>query len=478
MSILNKSNLVWLVIAGTVGLAGCVPYRDKPLSAQVQLNRYIARNLESNELQGYVNQVVPLESWPPERWSLSQLTLAAFFYNPALEVSRARWAVSEASVLTASERPNPTLGLVPGVNSTTGSAAGISPWIVGLVMDIPIETAHKRGYRTAQAELLSEAARLEIAQAAWDVRRQVREAILNLYAATQIVQNLHTEWQLNSEKVLFLTRSYEAGEVSGLALAQFRLEEEKSHAAWLKAVRDKSLVLPRLAQAIGIPAESLDGIQFDFGVFENELLFEIPTVEIQRQALLNRADLLAALAGYQATQYALREQIAKQYPNIQIGPGYEFDQSDNKWTLGLSVTLPIFNRNQAGIALAEAVREEAAARFQAVQAEILAKISQAVTQYVAGIETLHSLDSLVSEMAVQKERVKNMVQAGESLDLDRIDKELEYNTLLSAQLEARIQVHRSLSQIEDVMQTASDLPGGAGNIPGLPAAQQGDLPYE
>ena len=478
MSIVNKSNLVWLVIAGTVGLAGCVPYRDKPLSAQVRLDSYITRTLESNELKAYVNRVMPSESWPPERWSLSQLTLAAFFYSPDLEVARARWAVSEASVLTAAERPNPTLGLGPGINSTTGSDAGISPWIVGMVLDIPIETAHKRGYRTAQAELLSEAARLEIAQTAWAVRRQVRQAILDLYAAAQIEQNLHTEWQLNSEKVLFLTRSFKAGEISGLTLAQFRLEEERSHAAWLKAVRDKSLFLPQLAQAIGIPAESLEGIQFDLGVFENDLQFELPTAGIQRQALLNRADLLAALAGYQATQYALQEQIAKQYPNIQIGPGYEFDQSDNKWTLGLSVTLPMFNRNQAGIAVAEAVREEAAAHFQAVQAEILAQISQAMARYSAGIKTLHSLDSLVSEMAVQKERVKKMVQAGESLDLDRIDKELEYNALLSAQLEARIQVQRALSQIEDVMQTASDLPGGAGNIPELPAAQQGDSSYE
>ncbi len=40
-----------------------------------------------------------------------------------------------------------------------------------IALDIPIETAGKRGYRMAEARYLSEAARLNIAQTAWEVRR-------------------------------------------------------------------------------------------------------------------------------------------------------------------------------------------------------------------------------------------------------------------------------------------------------------------
>jgi broad specificity phosphatase PhoE len=30
-------------------------------------------------------------------------------------------------------------------------------------------------------------------------------------------------------------------------------------------------------------------------------------------------------------------EIAKQYPDIHLGPGYQYDQGVNKWTLGFSV---------------------------------------------------------------------------------------------------------------------------------------------
>ena len=58
------------------------------------------------------------------------------------------------------------------------------------------------------------------------------------------------------------------------------------------------------------------------------------------------------LAEYQASQSALQLEIARQYPDVQLGPGYEFDQGDNKWMLGLGVTLPVFNQNQGAIAAA------------------------------------------------------------------------------------------------------------------------------
>jgi outer membrane protein TolC len=85
----------------------------------------------------------------------------------------------------AAEYPNPHLGVTPGFNSTTGYSAPMSPWILGVALDIPIETAGKRGYRIAEARYLSEAARMHIAAVAWQVRSRVREAMLNLYAANE-----------------------------------------------------------------------------------------------------------------------------------------------------------------------------------------------------------------------------------------------------------------------------------------------------
>ena len=84
---------------------------------------------------------------------------------------------------------------------------------------------------------------------------------------------------------------------------------------------------------------------------------------VRRLAALNRSDILGALADYAASQSALQLEIARQFPDMHIGPGYLLDQTDNKWTLGATLTLPVLNQNQGAIAEAKARREEMAARF-------------------------------------------------------------------------------------------------------------------
>ena len=61
-------------------------------------------------------------------------------------------------------------------------------------------------------------------------------------------------------------------------------------------------------------------------------------------------------------------ELARQYPDLHVGTGYTFDQGQNKWALGLSIDLPLLDQNQGPIAEAEAARDEAAARFVAIQA--------------------------------------------------------------------------------------------------------------
>src|SRR5205085_5098035 len=113
---------------------------------------------------------------------------------------------------------------------------------------------------------------------------------------------------------------------------------------------------------------------------------ELTTAEARGKAALSRTDILAALAEYAASQSALQLEIAKQYPDLHIGPGYQLDQTDNKSTLGATLTLPVLNQNQGAIGEAMARREEAAARFMAVQAKVLGEIDRAITGYRAARE--------------------------------------------------------------------------------------------
>src|SRR6185295_7164685 len=99
------------------------------------------------------------------------------------EVARAQWAVSKAAVQTAGGRPNPVLTVTPGVSANPPS--GVSAWLPGGSIDVPIETAGKRSKRIAHAEQASETARFNITSTAWQVRSRLRTALLDWISLQQ-----------------------------------------------------------------------------------------------------------------------------------------------------------------------------------------------------------------------------------------------------------------------------------------------------
>ena len=452
--------LIWLVLLFV--MAGCVTYQDRPLLPEKTLDDFESRCLGTDELETYLDK--NLESGSSSSWDLPKLTLAAFFYNPKLDVARSRLSGAKGQEKAAAEYPNPDLGITPGFNSTTGYSAPVSPWILGVALDIPIETAGKRGYRIAEARYLSESARLQIAQSAWELRHQVREALLNLYAATQKEALLDRRGLLEKDQIELLKQLLDLGEISANELSLARITYEQTRLTWLDENKYKVQARMQLAATIGVPAKALEAIEFCFDVFE-VLPDHIPSVEAQRRAMLNREDLLGAIADYQACQAALQREVARQFPDVRLGPGYEFDQSENKWMLGLSVNLPIFNQNKGAIAVAEARREQAAAEFMAVQARIVGDIEQAVASYRACLKKVQAAELLSKELQATVDRLRKMYEAGEVVMLNVTAAEFELNTNAVNRLDARVEALKTLGQLEDAMHVAPDLPNWSQHIP-------------
>ena len=212
----------WAIILTAFAFTGCVHFRPQPLDAVKRADEFESRRLDDGELRAFLEKHLGREliNWPGQRWDLELFTLAAFYYQPSLDVARAQWAVATAGKATAAERPNPTLSVVPGYNSTTKIP---SPWFVTPSLDIPIETAGKRGYRIAQAQQLSEVARLNIAAVAWQVRSAVRRSLVNLDAALATEALLKEQQAIQTENLRLLELQYQAGAISAFELTQARV---------------------------------------------------------------------------------------------------------------------------------------------------------------------------------------------------------------------------------------------------------------
>jgi outer membrane protein TolC len=86
-----------------------------------------------------------------------------------------------------------------------------------------------------------------------------------------------------------------------------------------------------------------------------------------------------ALANYAVSESDLRLEVARQYPDLELGPGFIWDQGVHRWTLALALPNLLGFRNRAAIAEAEAARAAAGARVAETQESLLAEVSMAVS---------------------------------------------------------------------------------------------------
>jgi outer membrane protein TolC len=187
-------------------------------------------------------------------------------------------------------------------------------------------------------------------------------------------------------------------------------------------------------------------------------------VEIQRNALLNRLDIRRSLAQYAAAEADLQLEISKQYPDLQIGPGYTYEERNNFFVIGLSTTLPIFNRNQGPIAEAEARRKEAAASFVEKQAQVIAGVERALALYTAALKELAEVDQSLRKLQdTQLRMMQQAVRLGEEDRLNLNGVEIQSSLLAQARLDALRRAQSALGELEDAVQRPLD-PGDAFSI--------------
>ncbi len=380
----------------------------------------------------------------------------AFYFHPDLEVARAQWLVAQGGVKTAGARPNPSVTVNPAYD--TQIPGNFSPWLIPVSFDIPIETAGKRGKRIAEAEKNAESARFSFLQAAWKIRSDVRGSLQDLMLSRRRVALLQE--QLNSQKeiVNMLQQRVDAGEISRPELTVARIALNHSQLDLNTARTAAADARSHLAQALGLTVAALDGEVLKPDTARSDIS-QLTSAKARGIALRSRADILAALADYAAAEDDLRLQVAKQYPDLHLGPGYAWNNGnagDNEWSLGVTLELPLLDQNEGPIAEAEANRNLAAAKFMALQAQVISDIDRAVADYRIAREQAQTGDQLFAEEQKQQESSEDQFEAGENDRLDSLNAHLELSNARIARLDNEANLQTARAALEDALQQPAD----------------------
>lgn len=423
-------------------LASCAQFEERPLSAEQTNAAFAGRSLHDPGLNSFLEE----QRASGRSWTVDQLALAATYLHPDVALARAEAAEVGAAIQTARQRPNPVFTFAP---QWTNSPVALSPWSLAPSLSIPIETAGKRSRRTEQAMARAEAVRWRVSARAWAARSRVRAAMLEVYGAREHIHLSETEESLHAEAITKLTAQMEAGDVSQFELTQARLMLNRSRLALQDAQRLKATGEARLAAAVGVPLSALRAVKLDFSTFER--LYAVSTSECRRYALTQRADLIALLADYAAAESGLKLELAKQYPDINLSPGYDYNFGQNRWQLGLSVELPL-NQNRGPIAEAEARRITAEKRFLAQQAAIEGELDIALAAYEASRGKAATAEQLAREATSATDTTRRMVDGGEVSALELTRRRIEASSADVALMAANLEALTAAGALEDAMQ--------------------------
>jgi outer membrane protein, heavy metal efflux system len=420
-------------------LTSCVRYQPHPLDPPHSEQQFRTRSLSDPGLVAFLKRT----DWPPAKLQLRDLYAVALYYSPELDVARAHLRTAQAGIITANTRPNPSLGIGGGYTN-----APESPLVFYFTPSVILETGGKRAIRTLEAGKLAEAARVDVDATAWRVLSRVRAAWVEYAMALRNVDVLNNEVRARNETIAILEKRLSVGEGAR--------PEVESARALLIAVQVESRAAStavsesaaNLAAAVGMPALPT----IDTSILP-ETLADLPLGTIQKAGLLHRADVRRSLLEYAADEAALQLEIAKQRPDIQLNPGYNFDEGHHKITFGPGFDIPVFNLNRGPIAEAEARRVEAEARFNALQAQAIGEMETALARYKGTRTELNDADrTLVAIETTRTAAMQRAVTAGEEDRLSLSGVRIEGAVAARARLEAERRLQGALGALEDAVQ--------------------------
>ena len=347
------------------------------------------------------------------------LTALAWKSHPDLAQARAELEAAKAGVRTAKAIPNPSFGF-----SATKAEGVPQPWTLTYGLTFPIELGGKRKARVRQAQLGVEAAELNVADTAWKLRSGVRGALVDWQAARAASLAADEEAQLRAELLSVQDKRFALGQIGAPEHAATALETQRAAAAKLATATDLRRAEAALALAAGIQPAPL---RARLATEPAPDLAPPPTAPSQdTDALIHRLDVRGVLIAWDQNEASLDAALAGRYPNLSIGPGYSLDQGVKKWSLGLSIDLPIFDRKQGPIAEAVARRGVIEARLRQTESRALSDAELASARLAAARERMQTQDEAL------KQQQTRLAAAQRAFDLGGADR----GDLLTAKLEA------------------------------------------
>lgn len=441
---------VGLAVGLSAALFGCQTYTPRPLDLAAHSEAFLARTPEDEGIAAFAARLDSEgggsrpEYGLADGLSLREAEAVALFFNPDLRVARLRAGVALAGARYAGLWEDPDLG----VDAERILDSVDEPWVLGASLGFTLPISGRLAVEEARAKAEHRAELRRVLAEEWATRVALRSAWLE-WSAQQRRAALTRQLLESVESIVgVVSRLEEAGGLSRMEARLFRIE--------LATRRNDLRAIESRARELELTLRALMGLTPSAPVAlvpSAVVATEPPPVADLNTAMESRNPTLAALrAEYEVAEESLRLEIRRQYPDITIAPGFGAEEGDSRVLLGVSLPIPLWNRNQRGIAEASARRELTRAEFESEFERLAGRLAAAYARHEAAAARRAALESeivpLVEEQHAEAHRVAELGEVDTLLLLETLTRLYETKTAL---LDARLAESSAALRIDELI---------------------------
>ena len=327
--------------------------------------------------------------------TLAQALQLAFRHHPGLDATMLEIEAAEARTLQASLYPNPQVDVEIENLAGSGPLSGIQGTESTVAISQSILLGNKRKKQVESAALESDLAAWQAERKRLDLYADVHSAFNQVLIAQEDLVLKQELLQLSEKLVETISQRIRAGKVSTAEASRAQVIQARNKISRERAKRFLAESRQRLAATWGSRKPLFFAVEGEY-----DLLFTLPSLDSLQLHLMQNPDLARFETEIRQRQAAIavEEALAIPDPTVTSGVRHVNESGDLALVVGISIPLPVTNRNQGNreearvnLTKSERHREEthlelsrdlsvAYNQFQAVHNEVLALKNEIIPQ--------------------------------------------------------------------------------------------------
>lgn len=379
---------------------------------------------------------------PSSSITLTDALNLALNANPEIIVATRERAAIEGARVQAAARPNPTVSaLLEDTRNATRQTT--------ILLEQPIELGDKRAIRMLAADVRYDAASVSLEVKKSEIKANVTVAFYEVLAAQERLRLAQSSLDVAKQAREATSKRVQAGKISPVEETKSRVAEASVK---IEANRASSILTSARKRLTGLWGNPLPKFQIAEGQVE-----EVPDampLENLTAMLEGSPNIQQAILGVSTRQALANIENSKRTPDLTVSVGAKRNEELglNQIVLGVSIPIPVFDRNQGNLQEALSRTEKAKDELTALRVQQQTLLAEAYERLISArqsVETLKS-DILPGAQSAFDAAAKGF-EFGKFDFLDVLDAQRTLVQAKSQYIDALLEAHQAVSDIERIL---------------------------